>query len=243
MSLSAKDGTHMGTIAEHPGGGWGRWAGAAFAVTLFSIAIKQFGTQAIAGAEISSSSDPIALVAHFAHPGLRFVLWQAGVGLVAALAFFIFFRTFVRARSSSEAVAVILDLIVVVGAVEMGLLFVESALQLGLVDLASAEPSAGASILGLFKTWDWLYNSLIFWLEGSLVALISWVILRSNVVPSWIGRLGILAAIGLYLNTLQVLGGLPSAAAVPAISAFVIWGVSLAVALLRTGREPKPGQV
>ena len=235
-SLSTFQRRSIRLLSTHKSGG------VAGLVTLASILLVEILIpSAIAGNRVSGISDISSIFAWYNHPSLVWTYWPNG--------FVIFFFVFIyaiyptlRDQARASGVAVLLLAAVGIGVIAVPLLLTRTSLAWVLVGLSAQYAATTDAVtrttlevtgLTIFKLWDVLYNSLLYWVEGGYTLLFGIVFLRTNVFKHWIGWLSIAVAVYQFVNTLAIPAGFPDTLTLPGNLLFVTWFLSVSVSLLR----------
>lgn len=199
--------------------------------------------QVITGSSrVSGTSDISSIFAYYNHPALGGTFW----GAFDLLLFLLFVPAiYLSFRSDAKSAGVSLFLLAgtLTAVIEAPLLMSVSALQWTLVSIAGQHAIAAdiatrtaleSSGLAIFKLWDFLYNSLTYWIEGGYLLFFSITIVKTRVFAHWVGWLGLAGAALLFFNTLAVPLGIPDALTLIGNVVLVAWLVSVSISLLRT---------
>lgn len=210
----------------------GRWAGWSLLLVLASLLVTHGGAQAIAGQRATGTEDIAAITAFYSHTGLRVLFWQHGAGVIVFAGFAVAMRQLLVARVGSGRDRLLLDTTVVIALAVVPAALVELALQLAMIQLASAGSADG--LLAVFATWDWFYNSLFYWLEAFWMAGLGVLTWRTGILPRWMSALGLTVAAAHVFHSAVLMLGLPDAATLPATAGFIVWFAAAGTHLIRT---------
>jgi hypothetical protein len=216
-------------------------AGIALVVTIF---LNEYIPLTIAGTLFSGTLDAQAVLQHYNHPTLVWVFWF--VGLAAALFFPLFIFSLYRTLKDAAKTPITEFLVttgIAVAMLEVFFVLLQATLQWTLISLSGQYYSASdvvsqkalaATVLGLFRFWDLSYNTIAFWTQVVWVSFLSIVILKTTVLPRWLGWLGIPAGLLSVLNTLAIpLSFSAGPLILPGNFAFGAWILASSLVLLR----------
>lgn len=207
-------------------------------ILVFAIIIPS----AVAGNRVSGTTDASAILAYYNHPALVWAFWASGIGVLFTLVFIYGLYLALKSKAASSGLTVILLAPVAMAVIEMSLLLVQWALQGTLVWVAGSQAVAAdaatrttlaALAVGIFRFWDLLYNSLLYWLEGGFLLLFSLVILKTRGLSRGIGGLGIVAAAYQFFNSLAIPLGVPDTLTLPGNLLLVAWFLTASYSLFR----------
>lgn len=209
-------------------------AGWLLLITLGGIFLRHFGAQAIAGQPLSGPHVTSAIAAYYGHGALTGVYWLTALTYLAFVGFLIAFRSVIAERGDAIA-RLFADIGAAFGLVELPILFLELGLSAALVALSgSAAGESRAAMLGVFASWDWIFNGMADWLELGMVGMISLACGRSGLIPRWLVALGVVAALLRPVSALVLVAGLPVELKLLVTLPFIAWFLALGIALVRT---------
>ncbi len=196
----------------------------------------------IAGESISGTVDVNAILRYYNHPAFVGIFWYGALTGLFLVIFALALRYALKDAASSSGTE--LWLLAAVGAafVEAPLVITQFALQSTLITIAGSHATTGsaiaqggleASALSLFRLWDILYNSLMYWTEAAWLLFFSIVLLKTRVFAHWIGWVGVTAGSLHVFNTLAVPLSLPNGLTFPGNLVLSAWFVAISISLLR----------
>jgi hypothetical protein len=219
------------TDRSHSASVYARWSGWSLLGLIVSLLLAHGGAMAIAGNRATGTLDVTTITDYYSHSGLGALYWQHGLGVVLFGVFVAGLWLFGRDSVTKPIDTMLLGAGVVVAAAVVPLGLTELALQAAMTKLAAADQSQ--ALLAVFVSWDWIYNSLFYWLEVMWVGAISLFILTSGVLPRWMGFLGLgVASLHVFHSTV-LLTGAPDAATLPGTALFLFWMITFAVKMIR----------
>ncbi len=195
----------------------------------------------VAGPRVSGSSNVASLLASYNNPALVGTFWPGGVYILFVLFVFGIYLAF-RDAAGSAGVAIFLLAATAIAFIEVPVLLTRTALQWTLVSIAAqhAITTDNATRIALevsgvvvFRIWNVLYNSLLYWIEGGYVLLFGIVILKTKVFSHWVGWLSLIVSVYQFSNTLAIPLGIPDAFTLPGNLLFIAWILSISIFLLR----------
>jgi hypothetical protein len=211
-----------------------RWTGWSLLGLVLSLLVAHGGAMAIAGDRATGILDVPAITQYYSHAGLGVLYWQHGLGIVLFGAFVAGFWLLDKDRVTKPVDAVLLGAGVVAAAAVVPLGLTELGLQAAMAKLAGAsQPDA---LLAVFVSWDWIYNSLFYWLEVMWVGAFSLVMLRAGLFPRWLGVWGLVVAATHVFHSSVLLTGMPDAITLPGSALFLVWLITIGVKLVRWQR-------
>lgn len=222
---------------------WSKVGGIAGLLTVLGIfAFEIIAPSAIAGNRVSGTTDSSAILAYYNHPALGPTYWASGMIPLFFLVFVYGIYLAMKESARSSGVTILLLAAAAIAVVEMPVALVEYALQWMLVWVAGAHAAASDAVMrvalenvgvAVFRFWDVLYNSLLYWLEGGYLLLFSVVMLKAGVFRRGIGWYGLLVAAYQFFNSAAIPLGVPDALTLPGNLLFTAWFVVVSVSLLR----------
>ena len=219
---------------------YAKGAGIALLVSVISVLITHLGPTILAGgARVSGTSDLDRIVMFYDHPSMLPFWWQGGISLISIAAFAILFRRYLLTFPLSPLMAATADVAVLITAAALPLYAVAVGLQSAMVQLVSAGEVGRASLLGVFASWDWIYNSFAYFFEVGYMAAWAIVAWKSGALPRWITVLGGVTAAGHVFNSQVLLSHLPDELTLIPTVFFIVWFFSVGIFLSRGG-HPVP---
>jgi hypothetical protein len=210
-------------------------------LTLGAIwAFEVIGPSAVAGMEPSGSRDPTVVAAYFAHGALAPL---AVLSCLSGLSFLAFVLAVRETLSPNPVARVLGSLVAGLAAVEVGAIFLKSALRASIVSTVAA----GGNPMPAFFLYDNLWNSMVYLLEGAFLFTISLALLREGRGLSWVAKLGLAAGAVQVANAALLPLGVGPAAALPGNLLFSAWFVAVSSSLWRRAsgvgetKETPPG--
>ena len=205
-------------------------------VTLAGVlAFEVFGPLTAAGQRVTGTSDAATIAGYYRNSGLlplalgAFLIMPPFVALIVSLR---------RSLVEQGANAIVAEVGFAIALVAVPLLVAKTALQMALVRVVET----GADPVALFVSWDYLYNSGVYVIEGSYIAAFSLAMRGTVGYPGWLSGLGFVTAALQLVNMTALVVELPDAATLPGNISFAIWLGGIAVVLGRMSR-PAPGPV
>jgi len=196
----------------------------------------------IAGQSISGTLDAGAILAFYNHPLFAgiYVYWSLTSFYLIILALAL--RYALKEAASTSVRELLLTPAIALVIVEAALVIVQSAVQSTLVTLAGTYAASGsgaaragleAVALSLFRFWDIMYNSLLYWVEAGWLLLFSIVKLKGRTFAHWIGWVGGVAAILQVVSALAIPLSFPAGLTFPGNIALALWFIAVSVSLIR----------
>jgi hypothetical protein len=222
---------------------WSKVGGIAGLLTVLGIfAFEIIAPSAIAGNRVSGTTDPSVILASYNHPALGPTYWASGTIPLFFLVFVYGIYLAMKESARSSGVTILLLAGAAIAVVEMPTALAEYALQWTLVWVAGAHAAASDAVtrvalenvgVAVFRFWDVLYNSLLYWLEGGYLFLFSVVMLKAGIFRRAIGWYGLLVAAYQFFNSAAIPFGVPDALTLPGNLLFAAWFVVVSISLLR----------
>ncbi len=216
---------------------WAIWAGWSLLGVLVSLLIVHGGAQAVAGPRLSGKVDPQAVTSFYDHSQLVPIFWQHGLGLTLFAVFLVSFRRHLLGFRLSQRDRLLTDAGTVIGLAVVPLGLVEVGLQMALVSLAGSGATDG--LLSTFAAWDWVYNSMFYWLEVGWVGCLNLVALRTGALPRRTALLGLVVALLHVFHSSVLMLGLADAYTLPGTALFVLWFAAAGIHLVRRSDRAK----
>ena len=85
----------------------------------------------------------------------------------------------------------------------------------------------------VYRIYDVLYNSLLYWIEGGYVLLLGLVILRTRVFAHLLGWFSLIVGVYQFFNTLGIPLGIPDALVLVGNALLILWTLLVSISLLR----------
>lgn len=211
-----------------------RWAGWSLLAITASLLIAHGGSMIVAGQRVTGTSDFQLIQEFYSYRELLPLYWQHGLGVVIFGGFIIGFHRFMRDQATKTIDRLLLATGVIAAASVIPLALTELGLQAALVQLSDTQ--ASEAILGVFASWDWIYNSFFYWLEAVWVGAFSLLLLRTQALPRWIAVLGLVVASLHVFHSAVLMLGLPDAVTLPGTALFLVWFIATGIQLVRWGR-------
>ncbi len=199
----------------------------------------------ISGPRVSGSSGVGALLASYNNPALVGTFWPAGVFILFVL-FILGIYLALRDAAGSAGMTIFLLAAVAIAFLEVPVLLTRTALQWTLVSIAaqhgfatdnSTRIALAVSGVVVYRVWDVLSNSLIYWIEGGYVLLLGMVILKTKVFAHWLGWFSLVVALYQFFNTLAIPLGIPDLLVIPGNILLLLWTLLVSISLLRLGNH------
>lgn len=207
----------------------GAWAGWLSLIGIFGYHLS---LMLLAGTRVSGTLDRAAIEAFYANDTIAILGVEGFLVLVPiaifALALFEVFRSAEPTRWLGS-----LGLIFVV--VELPLIATQIAIQAGLV----AAVDAGEPVVGLFRTWDALYNSGAYVCEAVWVVAFGLAMARVATFPRWMPRFSMAVAALLAINVFAIWVGIPDTATLPSALLLGVWFAGASIGLGRAATMPR----
>jgi hypothetical protein len=195
----------------------------------------------IAGPRVSGNSGVGVLLSSYNHPGLVGTFWPAGVSLFFVLFVFGIYLVF-RDEANTAGMTIFLLAAAAVAFMEVPVLLTRTAFQWTLVSIAGSQAIATdnatrialeVSRLVVFRIWDVLYNSLLYWIVGGYILLFGMVILGTKVFAHWVGWFSLVVALFQFFNTLTIPLGIADIFTLPGNVLYLLWILSISILLLQ----------
>ena len=195
----------------------------------------------ISGPRLTGSSSLGSLLAAYSNPALVGTFWPAGVFILFVL-FVLGIYLALRDAAGSSGMSIFLLAAVAVAFMEVPVLLTRTALQWTLVSITaqhgvvadnSTRIALEVSGVVVYRIYDVLYNSLLYWIEGGYVLLLGLVILRTRVFAHWLGWFSLVVALYQFLNTLGIPLGIPDALVLLGNALLILWTLLVSISLLR----------
>ena len=199
----------------------------------------------IAGPGISESSNIGSLLAAYSNPALVGTYWPAGLFILFVL-FVLGIYLALRDAAGSAGMTIFLLAAVAVAFMEVPVLLTRTALQWTLVSIAgthgvvtdnSTLKALEVSGVVVYRIYDVLYNSLLYWIEGGYVLLLGLVILRTRVFTHWLGWFSLVVAVYQFFNTLWIPLGISGVLVILGNILLILWTLMVSISLLRLGSQ------
>ena len=167
--------------------------------------------------------------------------WPAGVFILFVL-FVLGIYLALRDAAASAGMSIFLLAAVAVAFMEVPVLLTRTALQWTLVSITaqhgvvadnSTRIALEVSGVVVYRIYDVLYNSLLYWIEGGYVLLLGLVILRTRIFAHWLGWFSLLVGVYQFFNTLGIPLGIPDALVLVGNSLLILWTLLVSISLLR----------
>ncbi|TLX99585.1 MAG: hypothetical protein E6K90_06280 [Thaumarchaeota archaeon] len=199
----------------------------------------------ISGPRLSGSSSLGSLLAAYSNPALVGTFWPAGVFILFVL-FILGIYLALRDAAASAGMSIFLLAAVAVAFMEVPVLLTRTALQWTLVSITaqhgvvadnSTRIALEVSGVVVYRVYDVLYNSLLYWIEGGYVLLLGLVILRTGVFAHWLGWSSLVVGLYQFFNTLGIPLGIPDAVVILGNILLILWTLMMSISLLRLGNR------
>lgn len=219
---------------------YAKGAGIALLVSVISVLLTHLGPTIIAGgSRASGTSDIVRIAAFYGHPAMLPFWWQGGISLIGILAFAVLFRLYLRSFVMGPITSALVDLAAVTTVAVVPLYALGAGLQAAMVQLVAAGDAGRGALLGVFASWDWVYNSFAYFFEAGYLAAWSIVAWRVNALPRWVIVIGGITAIGHVFNSQVLLSHLPDELTLVPTVLFIGWFVGAGLFLARGGRAAR----
>ena len=216
---------------------YAKGAGLALLVSVISILVTQLGPTIIAGgSRASGTSDIDRIAAFYSDPAMLPFWWQGGISLIGILAFAVLFRRYLRTFRLSPMTGALVDLAVMTTVAVVPLYTLSVGLQAAMVQLVAAGDAGRGALLGVFASWDWVYNGFAYFFEAAYMAVWAIVAWRVDALPRWVVIVGAVTAVGHVFNSQVLLTRLPDELTLIPTVLFFAWLVGAGVFLVRGGR-------
>ncbi len=217
---------------------YAKGAGIALLLSVISVLVLHLGPTILAGgARASGTSDLNRIVAFYGNPSMLPFWWQGGISLIGIAAFAVLFRRYLLTFPLSPMMAATADIAVLITAAAVPLYALGVGLQSAMVQLVSAGDVGRGALLGVFASWDWIYNSFAYFFEAGYMAAWAIVAWKSGALPRWITVLGGVTAVGHVFNSQVLLSHLPDELTLIPTIFFIAWFFGAGVFLSRGGRS------
>jgi len=199
----------------------------------------------ISGPRLSGSSSLGSLLAAYSNPALVGTFWPAGVFILFVL-FILGIYLALRDAAASAGMSIFLLAAVAVAFMEVPVLLTRTALQWTLVSITaqhgvvadnSTRIALEVSAVVVYRVYDVLYSSLLYWIEGGYVLLLGLVILRTGVFAHWLGWSSLVVGLYQFFNTLGIPLGIPDAVVILGNILLILWTLMMSISLLRLGNR------
>ncbi|HEU5317909.1 MAG TPA: hypothetical protein VFX49_17490, partial [Chloroflexota bacterium] len=154
----------------------------------------------------------------------------------AIVLFAVVFRRYVLTFAPSPVVGAIADFAVAVTVAAAPLYLLAVGLESAMVQLVAAGEAGRDSLLGVFASWDWVYNSFAYFLEAGYMGAWAFVAWRTGALPRWIGAVAGVTALGHLFNSQVLMAGLSDNLTLIPTAFFLLWFVATGIYLVRGGR-------
>ena len=199
----------------------------------------------ISGLRVSGTSSVGSLLAAYNNPALVGTFWPAGLFILFVL-FVLGIYLALRDAAGTAGMTIFLLAAVAVAFLEVPVLLTRTALQWTLVSIAAQHGIAAdnstrialeVSGVVVYRVWDVLYNSLLYWIEGGYVLLLGLVMLRTKVFAHWLGWFSLLVGLYQFFNTLGIPLGIADAFVILGNALLLLWTLLVSISLLRLGSQ------
>jgi len=199
----------------------------------------------ISGPRLSGSSSLGSLLAAYSNPALVGTFWPAGVFILFVL-FILGIYLALQDAAASAGMSIFLLAAVAVAFMEVPVLLTRTALQWTLVSITaqhgvvadnSTRIALEVSAVVVYRVYDVLYSSLLYWIEGGYVLLLGLVILRTGVFAHWLGWSSLVVGLYQFFNTLGIPLGIPDAVVILGNILLILWTLMMSISLLRLGNR------
>jgi hypothetical protein len=215
---------------------YARGAGIAVLVSVLSVLILHLGPGLIAGgARATGTSNLANIAAYYSHPSMLPYWWQGGISLIGLILFAVLFRRYLLTFSLSPLTSGLVDLATAATVAVTPLYAMSAGMESAMVQLVSAGEAGRGALLGVFSSWDWIYNSFAYFFEAGYMgawAIVGW---RSGALPRWIAVVGGATAVGHVFNSQVLMSHLSDNLTLLPTAFFFIWLVSAGIYLVRGG--------
>ncbi len=211
-------------------------------VLVISAFIVNLGPTIIAGRNISGTLDASAILAFYDHPLFAgiYIYWSLTSFYLIILALAL--RYALKEAEASSLTELLIATAVALVIVEAVLVIVQSAVQSTLITIAGAYAAAGSSAaragfeavaLSLFRFWDIMWNSLLYWVEAGWLLCFSIVVLKGRTSAHWIGWVGGFAAFLQVVSAMAIPLNFPAGLTFPGNLALAFWFIAVSTSLIR----------
>ena len=229
-------------------------AGICGLATVLQVALLEIAfPYVISGPRLTGSSSLGSLLATYSNPALVGTFWPAGVFILFVL-FVLGIYLALRDAAASAGMSIFLLAAVAVAFMEVHpddrarvlaevpVLLTRTALQWTLVSITaqhgvvadnSTRIALEVSGVVVYRIYDVLYNSLLYWIEGGYVLLLGLVILRTRVFAHLLGWFSLIVGVYQFFNTLGIPLGIPDALVLVGNSLLILWTLLVSISLLR----------
>ena len=224
-------------------------AGVCGLVTVLQVVLLEIAFPYLISGPVSPNSSVGALFASYNSAALVGTFWPAGLFILFVL-FFSGIYLALRDAAGSAGVTIFLLAGVAVAFLEVPVLLTRTALQWTLVSIAaqhgfatenSTRTALEVSGVVVYRVWDVLNNSLLYWIEGGYVLLFGIVMLKTRVFAHWLGWFSLVVALFQFFNTLGIPLwiplGVPDALFIPGNILLIVWTLLISISLLRLGNQ------
>ena len=221
-------------------------AGICGLATVLQVALLEIAfPYVISGPRLSGSSSLGSLLAAYSNPALVGTFWPAGVFILFVL-FILGIYLALRDAAASAGMSIFLLAAVAVAFMEVPVLLTRTALQWTLVSITaqhgvvadnSTRIALEVSAVVVYRVYDVLYSSLLYWIEGGYVLLLGLVILRTGVFAHWLGWSSLVVGLYQFFNTLGIPLGIPDAVVILGNILLILWTLMMSISLLRLGNR------
>ena len=210
-------------------------------IILFGIVVPS----AIAGQRISGTLEISQILSYYNHPALIGTFWTIGPVVFFFLLFILAIYQTLRDYASPVTRLLLLAAVLAV-VIEVPLLITQMSLQWTLVTIAGQHAAATdlatrtsleTAGLVIFRFWDILYNSLLYWTEAAYLIFFSFVFLKTRVFAHWIGWLSLATGAYQIFNTTAIPLGVPDTLTLPGNILFMVWFFAVSLSLLKAGAK------
>jgi len=187
------------------------------------------------GKRVTGTSDVAAISAFYSHRSMLPFWWQGGISLVGIITFAIFFRRYLFTFSLDATTAATADVATALAVAAVSLYALSAGLESAMVQLVAAGEVGRGSLLGVFASWDWIYNSFTYFFEAGYMAAWAIVAWRSGALPRWIALIGGATAVGHLFNSQVLMSHMSDDLTLIPTLFFFVWFVSTGIYLVRGG--------
>ena len=216
---------------------YARLAGTALLVGVLSVLVLHLGPALIAGgSRATGTSDLSVIAAYYSHSPMLPFWWQGGFSVLAIVLFAVAFRRYLLTFAPSPAVSAVADFATAIAIAATPLYGLSAGLESAMVQLVAAGPAGRGALLGVFASWDWVYNSFAYFFEAGYMAGWAFVAWRTGALPRWLAIVGGVTAAGHLFNSQVLMSHLRDELTLVPTLFFFAWFVSAGVYLARGGR-------
>ena len=155
--------------------------------------------------------------------------------MIGIVTFAIFFRRYLLTFSLGGTTAATVDVATGLALAAVPLYALSAGLESAMVQLVAAGETERASLLGVFASWDWIYNSFTYFFEAGYMAAWAIVAWRSGALPRWIAVIGGATAVGHVFNSQVIVSRMSDDLTLIPTAFFFVWFVSTGIYLVRGG--------